>query len=199
MTHDTTKYEQRIQQRSRWHYYVGLIARYRSHLKHQRAIRIARRRGATIGEAVVMPISLAKKANENLVVGNHVSIQTDQLDLRNKITIGNYVIIGAGTEIITESHNIDSPEWEVKKYGLVIEDYVWLPTKVLVLPSCRRIGKGAVVGAGSVVVKDVDEMSVVSGNPAKEFRKRKCVHNELVVESLRAGDYKIYKEARKKK
>ena len=48
------------------------------------------------------------------------------------------------------------------------------------------------------MVKDVEQMSVVSGNIAKEFKKRKCVHSDLVVESLLGGDYYIYKEARKK-
>ena len=74
-----------------------------------------------------------------------------------------------------------------------------IPTKVLVLPSCRHIGYGAVVGSGSVVVKDVEPMSVVSGNPAKEFKKRKCVHSKLVVESLLGGDFETYMKVRKQK
>lgn len=103
---------------------------------------------------------------------------------------------GSNTEIITTSHNIDSPKWVHKYYGIVIEDYAWLPTNILVLPSCRKIGKGAVVSSGSVVVKDVDSMSVVGGNPAREFKKRTCVHYELVVESLLGGDYYAYMAAR---
>lgn len=99
--------------------------------------------------------------------GGTFFIETDSLDTRNSIVIGEYVIIGHGTEIITTSHNIDSPEWERKDYGLVIEDYVWLPTKVLVLLSCRRIGRGAVASSGSVVVHNVKPMQVVGGNPAK--------------------------------
>ena len=106
---------------------------------------------------------------------------------------------GGGTEIITCSHNIDSPEWEHKQYGLTIEDYAWIPTNCLILPSCRKIGYGSVVGSGSVVVKNVDAMSVVSGNPAKEFKKRKCVHTSLVVESLLGGDYEIYRKTWKKR
>ena len=83
--------------------------------------------------------------------------------------------------MITTSHNIDTPEWKPKHYGITIDDYAWIPTNVLVLPSCRHIGYGAVIGSGSVVVKDVEPMSVVSGNIAKEFKKRKCVHSDLVV------------------
>lgn len=54
-----------------------------------------------------------------------------------------------------------------------------------------------VISSGSVVVKDVESMSVVGGNPAKEFKKRKCVHKNLVVESLLGGDYYTYKKTRR--
>lgn len=201
MTDRTTRtlYERNVQDRSTLRYIIGLLARWKQHFKYSRAVRCARKRGATIGEGVIMPITLARKANKNLTIGNHVSLQTDQIDTRNPVMIGNHVIIGSGTNIITTSHNIDSPDWEHKGYGIEIEDYVWLPTNVMVLPSCRRIGYGAVVGSGSVVVHDVEPMSVVSGNPAKEIKKRKCVHSALIVESLLGGDYEIYKQTRAKK
>lgn len=56
---------------------------------------------------------------------------------------------------------------------------------------------GGVISSGSVVVKDVESMSVVGGNPAKELKKRKCVHKNLVVESLLGGDYYTYKKTRR--
>ena len=189
-----TRYEEYVQSRSKMSYLRGLISRFISHMKYEWINSIARRNGAIIGEGVIMPKSLAKKLNSNVVIGNHVSIETDKIDTRCSLKIGNNVIIGRNTEIITVSHNIDSSDWEPKYYGLEIEDYVWLPTNVLVLPSCRKIGRGAVIGSGSVVVKNVDEMLVVSGNPAVELRKRKIVHQDLPVERLLHGDYKIYKE-----
>lgn len=191
----STLYERNVQGRTRLHYLLGLLARWKQHFKYVRARRIARKRGATIGEQVVMPIALAKRANANLTIGSHTSIQTTAIDLRSPVTIGSHVIIGYGTEIITTSHNIDSPDWPHKYYGITIEDYAWIPTKVLVLPSCRHIGRGAVVSSGSVVVKDVEPMSVVGGNPAKEFKKRQCVHTDLVVESCLGGDYDAYRQA----
>lgn len=139
-------YASKINSRSFLHYILGLAVRWKQCLKYRLACKIARKRGAEIGIGVIMPISLAKGANSNLHIGNHVSIQTDKIDLRSPVYIGNHVIIGKDVEIITCSHNIDSPMWEHKSYGIEIEDFVWLPTKVLVLPSCRRIGKGAVVG-----------------------------------------------------
>ena len=195
-TDNRSLYEKAIQDRSKLHYLVGLLVRWKQHFKYAKARRIARKRGAKIGENVIMSIALAKKMNENVTIGDCTSIQTDDIDFRSPVNIGSHVIIGYGTEIITTSHNIDSPEWEQKHYGIVIEDYVWIPTKVLVLPSCRHIGYGAVVGSGSVVVKNVDEMSVVSGNAAKEFKKRKCTHSRLVVESLLGGDFQTYQNTR---
>ena len=192
-------YEKDIKERSTFRYILGLIVRWKQHFKYDKAVRIARKRGASIGENVVMPLSLAKAANSNLKIGDHVSIQTNKIDLRNPVTIGNHVIIGSETEIITTSHNIDSEEWEHKHYGLTIEDYVWIPTRVMILPSCRKIQYGGVISSGSVVVKDVESMSVVGGNPAKEFKKRKCVHKNLVVESLLGGDYYTYKQTRRSK
>lgn len=194
-----TLYEISVQERSRRRYIIGLIVRWIQNLKYKRARKIARKRGAIIGEGVIMSIELAQKANSNLQIGSHTSIQTNKIDLRNPVYIGNKVIIGSGSEIITTSHNIDSEDWEHKNYGIVIEDYVWIPTNVLILPSCRKIEYGAVIGSGSVVVKDVPSMSVMGGNPAIEIRKRKCVHSNLVVESLLGGDYKIYKETRYRK
>ncbi len=196
---NSTAYANDIQGRSTMRYIIGLTVRWIQQWKYVIARRIARSHGATIGEGVIMPMGLARIANRNLTVGDHTSIQTKLLDLRNPITIGNNVIIGHETEIITTSHNIDSPEWEHKAYGITIDDYAWIPTKILILPSCRHIGKGAVVSSGSVVVKDIEEMSIVSGNPANEIRKRKCVHTNLVVESLLGGDYEIYKRTRKGK
>ena len=190
-------YRKAIQSRTTWHYFKGWLIRGWTNLKYALARSVARRNGATIGEAVVMPLSLACRANKNLVIGNHVCIQTDKFDLLNPIKIGNNVIIGASAEILTTSHNLDSSSFEQKDYGITIDDYVWILGKVLILPSCRHIGCGAVVSAGSVVVRNVDEMSVIGGNPAQEFKHRETLHTDLVVESLLGGDFDAYRKARK--
>ncbi len=133
------------------------------------------------------------------MIGNCCSFQDAEIDARAPVKIGNHVIIGDRSRIITCSHNIDDPEWTFKQYGIVIEDYVWIASNAIVLPSCRHIGRGAVVAAGAIVAKDVPPMAVVAGNPATILRYRKCVHECLVVESLLGGDLAAYLEARKKK
>ena len=97
-------YRKNVSQRSALRYYIGLIVRWKQHFKYLKAVRIARKNGAKIGDGVIIPLSLARKANSNLRIGNHVSIQTDKIDLRSPVIIGNNVIIGSQTEIITTSH-----------------------------------------------------------------------------------------------
>jgi acetyltransferase-like isoleucine patch superfamily enzyme len=63
------------------------------------------------------------------------------------------------------------------KGGITIEDEVWLGVGVIVLDGVR-IGKGAVVGAGAVVTKDLPENSISSGVPARVIRMRSGVKNE---------------------
>jgi len=191
----SSKYIESIRSRSKMRFLKGLIPRFEKHIIQSFITWIARRNGATIGEVVTMPYKLAKKANSNLVIGDHTSIQTDLIDLRVPIKIGSHVIIGSDVEIITVSHNIDSVYWEHKFYGIEIEDYCWLATRAFILPSCRKIGYGAVIAAGSVVVKNVESMTIVTGNPAQILRNRMIVHTDLCIESMLGNDYIAYKNA----
>jgi acetyltransferase-like isoleucine patch superfamily enzyme len=187
-----SEYSIRIRSRSKFRFVVGLVPRLKSYIINYFIVRKARKNGAQIGKYVTMPYKLAKRANANLIIGDHTSIQTNSIDLRSPVKIGSYVIIGAEVDIMTCSHNIDATDWSHKSYGLEIEDYCWLATKVFVLPSCRKIGKGAVCAAGSVVVTNIETMSVVSGNPAMHLKYRKNTHTDLVVESLLGNDLLQY-------
>ena len=188
-----TKYEERIVNRSFFAYWKGYIIRLRNHLYYSINCIIARKRGAVIGQSVVISRELAKMANKNLRIGDHSLIMTKQLDLRNPISFGSHVIIGASVKILTTSHCYNSSEFEVKNGGIIVEDYVWAPSMILVTPSCHHIGRGAVIGSGSCVVKNVEEMTVIGGNPAKFIKQRENVHDQLIVESLQGADYLEYR------
>ena len=58
---------------------------------------------------------------------------------------------------------------------------VWIGARAIVLPGCKRIGHGAVIGAGSVVTKDVPDWAVVGGNPARVVRYRSTLSNSNVI------------------
>lgn len=187
-------YYKNIANRSLLHFLIGLYPRLKQWIKFERARKRAVSGGATLGNDVIILPELAARANKNLTIGDNSSIGSYKLDTRSPIKIGKNVIISNDSEIITTSHYIDSPKWEQKNYGIEIEDYVWIASNVIILPSCRHIGYGAVIGAGAVVVKDVPPMAVVGGNPARIIKERKCVHDKLVIPSLLSGDLKIYWE-----
>lgn len=88
--------------------------------------------------------------------------------------IGNNVLIAAHCCISTLNHNYSCPIITlggITSKPVVIEDDVWLGYNVVVLPGVT-IGQGSVIGAGSVVTKDIPPYSVVVGNPAKVVKKR---------------------------
>lgn len=90
---------------------------------------------------------------------------------RGCITIGNDVFIGPKVNLITINHDFD-PDNRSATYGrpIVIEDKVWIGINATILPGVR-IGYGAIVGAGSVVTKDVPPLTIVAGNPARIIKK----------------------------
>ena len=57
---------------------------------------------------------------------------------------------------------------------IIIEDDVWLGSRVIVLPGVT-IGKGSIIGAGTVLTKSVPPYSIVAGNPGKIVRNRKDI------------------------
>jgi acetyltransferase-like isoleucine patch superfamily enzyme len=67
--------------------------------------------------------------------------------------------------------NYDTVEIDLKN-PLILEHDVWVGAGTIILPKCRRIGTGAVIGAGSVVTRDVENFSIVAGNPARHIRYR---------------------------
>lgn len=90
---------------------------------------------------------------------------------RGGISIGNDVFIGPKVNLITINHDPD-PENRSATCGrpIVIEDKVWIGINATILPGVR-IGYGAIIGAGSVVTKDVPAMTVVAGNPARMIKR----------------------------
>lgn len=192
-----TKYQTRVIKRGYVRYLMGLVARLRIRLRMNRMINALRKGGAIVGERNSLTRHCKMGGGHNLIIGNCCSFQDVEIDTRAPVKIGNHVIIGDRSRIITCSHDVDDPEWTFKQYGIEISDYVWIASNAIILPSCRYIGRGAVVGAGSVVAKDVPDMAIVVGNPATVLRYRKCVHGNLVSESMLGGDLAAYREARK--
>lgn len=81
------------------------------------------------------------------------------------------MFIGPKVNLITINHD-PNPENRSATYGrpIVIEDKVWIGINTTILPGVK-IGYGAIIGAGSVVTRDVPAMSIVAGNPARIIKQ----------------------------
>jgi acetyltransferase-like isoleucine patch superfamily enzyme len=87
------------------------------------------------------------------------------------VTIGNKVGIGTGAKIFSAEHrfeqkNVPYLDQPIEPRPIVINDDVYIGMNAMILGGCT-IGKGAVIGASSVVEKDIPEYAVVMGNPAR--------------------------------
>ena len=108
--------------------------------------------GITIGEDSIIGEGAVLDGRANLHIGNHVDIATDVM-------------------IYNSEHDINSETFAPISAPVIIEDYVFIGPRVIILPGVT-IKKGAIVGAGAVVTKDVEELSIVGGVPAKVIGER---------------------------
>ena len=111
--------------------------------------------------------------------------------------IGNKVLIACNVAFLnSDDHRYDvvgKAMWDSgrgDKYKVIIEDDVWIGHGAILLTPVR-VGRGAIVAAGSVVTKDVPRYAIVGGNPAKVIRMRFTPeqieeHERLVSEPPRA-------------
>ena len=138
--------------------------------------------------------------NPNIIVGDFTYIADSEFEShvthfypwsRDKLIIGKFCQIAAGVEFVMNdaNHQMSAVStfpfytlegWEMEppassdmpfKGDTVIDNDVWIGQNAVILPGVH-IGDGAIIGANSVVGRDVAPYTIVIGNPAKELRKR---------------------------
>ena len=141
-------------------------------LKANTRQRALRRQGATLGSLVMLNDVEFEGgvARFSIGTGSFIGKRTS-IQLHAHVSVGAHVAINEGVRILTGSHGVDDPAWRLKVAPVSIGDYAWIATDSIILPGVT-IGEGAVVGAGSVVTRDVERFTVVAGNPAVVIRRR---------------------------
>lgn len=116
-----------------------------------------------------------RRANASLTIGDDFGMTGGSIVCEERITIGNRVTVGANATITdTDFHPLDpltrhhSPLDGATK-PILIEDEVFIGMYALILKGVT-LGRGCVVGAGSVVTKDVPPYTIVAGNPARPIK-----------------------------
>lgn len=117
-------------------------------------------------------------------LGDNVNFNGTNISGKGVVKIGSNFHSGTECMIITSFHNYDGgmsipyDDTYIDK-NVVIEDNVWLGSRVIVLGGVT-IGEGAVIQAGSVVVKNIPKYAIAGGAPAIVFKYRNIEHyNEL--------------------
>lgn len=129
---------------------------------------------ASVGEDVWInqPLNIAVGSTVTIGKGTYINSGLTLID-DGTITIGEGCLFGTGVTLCTTGHPID-PEQRAKgsmySFPVTIGDGAWIGAGVIILPGIT-IGKYAVVGAGSIVTKDVPEYTVAAGNPCRVMRE----------------------------
>ena len=106
------------------------------------------------------------------MIGEHTVIGDSAfLDGRSGLIIGANVNLGSHVSIYTRQHDIDAPDFAEVGAPVRIDDRAYIGSHSIILPGVT-IGEGGVVGAGSVVTKDVEPYTLVAGVPARFIRDR---------------------------
>ncbi len=119
---------------------------------------------------------------KNIILGNDVYIGPGAIlsASRSKIVFANKIILGPNVTMMGGDHNtteIGKYMYDVKEklpendLPIIIEDDVWIGTGAIILKGVR-IGEGAIIAAGALVIKDVPSYAIVGGIPAKVLKMR---------------------------
>jgi maltose O-acetyltransferase len=133
---------------------------------------------ASCGQKLVVENGAYFGNGNDFSVGNEAALGANFKSINRIVTIGNNLMMSEDIMFIGGVHHFDRLDIPMghqpaaPKSPLIIENDVWIGARVMVLPGCKHIGSGAIIGAGSVVTKDVPDFAVVGGNPAKVIRYR---------------------------
>ena len=112
-----------------------------------------------------------------LTIGNNVSINRGCIiNAGGDVSVSDDVLIGPEVIIYSQNHIYKNLEKKISEQGylmssVLISDNVWIGARSIILPGVK-IGSNSIIGAGSVVTKDVPSNCVYAGNPAKLIKQR---------------------------
>jgi len=150
-------------------FYNLLVGNVPSHAVRQAFLRLA---GMKLGRRSTLLRGIIVTTPNQIAIGDHTIIgYSCFLGGEAGLTIGSNVNISSFTVILGGGHDYNDPTFLAVRRPTVIEDYAWLATRSTIL-SGVRIGRGAVVSAGSVISQDVPPYWVMAGVPARKVGER---------------------------
>jgi putative colanic acid biosynthesis acetyltransferase WcaF len=134
--------------------------------------------GAKIGRNCVVHPTVKVWAPWNLRMGDYCALSASvDCYCMDVVILGDQVTISQYTHLCAGSHDIEDPTMKLVTNPIRIESQAWVCSGAFVGPGVT-IGEGSVVAARGVVVRDVEDWSVVGGNPAKFIKRRRLRKSE---------------------
>ena len=139
------------------------------------------------------------RLNKNIKMGAYAHLSAG-CSIGPKVTIGNYTMVGPEVCIALGEHRFDIPGVPIIFSGrddvpdTVIEEDVWIGARAIVRAGVT-VGRGAIIGMGAIVVKNVPPYTIVGGVPAKiignrfDAKKSISIHDYMISQKARAGIY----------
>ena len=126
--------------------------------------------GVTLAGDIV-PLEFVSYKGARISIGDHTFINYgSSISAYKQVEIGRHCLLGHHTLIVDRNeHGVDQREMVPPPAQVIIEDHVWIGSRVVVLPGVL-IGHHSVIGAGSVVTKDIPANCLAVGNPARVVR-----------------------------
>lgn len=141
---------------------------------------------ASVGTKVQIKSSCMFDHNKNISFGNNISVQRGcSFSGHGGIKIGNGTVIAHCVDIFSGEHNYNSDDLKYLPFDerfvcepVIIDEFVWIGSHSIILPGVH-IGEGAIIGAGTVVTKDIPPLAIVVGSPARiiGYRKKEVYEN----------------------
>jgi putative colanic acid biosynthesis acetyltransferase WcaF len=108
----------------------------------------------------------------NLVCGDEVGVGNGaNLYNQARITLGSRCVVSQGAHLCTGTHDYTSEDFRLIARPIEIGQHAWIAAEAFVHPGVS-IGEGAVIGARSVVTRDMPAWMVCAGNPCTPFKPR---------------------------
>jgi galactoside O-acetyltransferase len=136
--------------------------------------------GNNVGIGLYAQLYAGKKENSGFIeIGDMTTLNSHVMlnaDINGEIWIGKNVLIGPNVVFRASNHSFERKDMIIRQQGhkpgrIIVGDDVWIGANAVILPNID-VGIGAVIGAGSVVNKNVSTYTIVGGVPAKPIGKR---------------------------
>ena len=120
----------------------------------------------------VVPIEIVSNKGSRISIGDHTFINSGaSITAFLQVKVGHHCLLGQNVRIVDKNeHGVERREVAPPAAAVMIDDNVWIGAHAIILPGVS-IGRNSVIGAGSVVTRDIPANCLAAGNPAHVVRQ----------------------------